>query len=469
MSTREHAHGEARWATPPRGKATRTAGTRLNGRGVRGATTPGSSFHWCTLEHEPRRSERVGTDDVVPITTPRRTASPPRGHRVTVLLLFALTVVGALLAGCTSAPSPRTGQQGEAPTPEAPAPRITTNPAQGAVSVSPTAPVTVTVTDGTLERVSMTNPAGEQVDGELAPDRTSWTAAEPLGYDSTYTISSTAAGADGTPMTRTSSFTTLTPRAIAYPSMNPVDGQTVGVGQPLAVYFSEAIEDKQAAEDAITIKTEPAVEGAFYWFSDTEVHWRPQEFWEPGTKVTMDIDVYGKDLGNGVYGETDRHATFTIGDAKIARADGASHQMTVEINGEVVRTIPISMGEPEFPSNNGVHVVTQQHQSYEMDSSTYGLAPDEGGYVTTVQYATRISNGGEFVHAAPWSVGAQGERNVSHGCINMSTDNARWFYNTFGKGDVVIQTNTGGPQLEPWDGFGDWQVPWEQWLAGGAS
>jgi lipoprotein-anchoring transpeptidase ErfK/SrfK len=342
------------------------------------------------------------------------------------------------------------------------------NPADRTMDVSPIAPIGVSVTNGTLERVSMANPAGEEVDGELAADDTSWKATEPLGYGKTYMITSTATGRTGEPVNRTTSFTTLQPRALAYPSMNPLDGQTIGVGQPLAIYFGEAIENKQAAEDSIRIETDPRVEGAFYWFSDSEVHWRPKEFWAPGTTITMDIDIYGKDLGNGVYGEEDRQATFTVGDSKIAYADAASHQMTVEINGEVVRTIPISMGEPKFPSNNGIHVVTEQHRSYKMDSSTYGLMPDEGGYVTTVEYASRISNGGEFVHAAPWSAGAQGERNVSHGCINMSTENARWFYDTFGKGDVVIQTNTGGPQLQPWDGFGDWQIPWEQWQTGGA-
>lgn len=405
----------------------------------------------------------------MPVSRPLPSGRQQRLRSVTLLLLFTVATIVALVAGCASGGSTAAGgQRGEDATPTAPPPSITTNPADRASNVSPVAPITVGVTNGTLERVSMVNPTGEQVDGELAPDATSWKATEPLGYGETYMITSTAAGRTGEPVNRTSSFTTVDPEALAYPSMNPLDGETVGVGQPLAIYFSESIEDKQAAEDAISVKTDPEVEGSFYWFSDTEVHWRPEEFWTPGTTISMDIDVYGKDLGNGVYGEENREAAFTIGDSVIARADGASHRMSVEINGDVVRTMPISMGEPEFASNNGIHVVTEQHKRYEMDSSTYGLSPDEGGYVTTVEYATRISNGGEFVHAAPWSVGAQGNRNVSHGCINLSTENARWFYDTFGKGDVVIQTNTGGPELQPWDGFGDWQIPWEKWQTGGA-
>lgn len=387
------------------------------------------------------------------------------------LLLFAIMGVAALLAGCSAAERTETGatagQRAEAAGRSVPDPRITLQPADRAVDVSPIAPITVSVTNGTLARVRMVNPAGEQVDGKLAPDARSWSVAEPLGYGKTYTVTSTATGQAGEQVNQTASITTVQPRTLAYPSMNPLDGQTIGVGQPLAIYFGDSIEDKQAAEEAITIKTDPTVEGAFYWFSDSEVHWRPKEFWKPGTTIDLDVDIYGKHLGDGVYGEENRQATVTVGDSVIARANAATHRMTVQINGAVVRTIPISMGRPEFPSNNGVHVVTQQHETYKMDSSTYGLEPDEGGYVTTVQYATRISNGGEFVHAAPWSVADQGERNVSHGCINMSTEDARWFYNTFDKGDVVIQTNTGGPQLQPWDGFGDWQIPWDQWLTGG--
>lgn len=407
----------------------------------------------------------------MPVPVTRRRSAAGRSRRTAQLaLLLALGIVGALLAGCSSGQSraadERPGGSSKAPVPAS----ITVNPGDRAVDVSPVAPVTVTVDKGKLDQVTMTNPEGVPVAGQLAPDGTGWNSAEPLGYGKAYTLTATATGTgkNAKPVTKTSSFSTVAPSAVAYPSMNPLDGQTVGVGQPLAVIFSEPIANKQAAEDSITVNANPPVEGAFYWFSDTEVHWRPQEYWAPGTTITMDIKVYGKDLGGGVYGEEDRHATFTIGDAFIARADGASHQMTVEINGQVVRTMPISMGSPKFPSYNGTHVVTEQHASYTMDSSTYGLAPDQGGYVTTVKFASRISNGGQFVHAAPWSVGSQGSSNVSHGCVNLSTENAKWFFETAKKGDIVIQTNTGGPELEPWDGFGDWQIPWQEWQTGGA-
>ncbi|MDQ3763526.1 MAG: Ig-like domain-containing protein [Actinomycetota bacterium] len=382
--------------------------------------------------------------------------------------MFSVGVLSALLAGCSSghptAPKPA-GHEAPAPPPP-PVAIITTDPPDHAVGVSPLAPITVTVVKGKFGQVSMTNSEGAPVVGRLEPDGATWKTTGPLGYGKTYTINANAIGDDNRRVSITSTFTTVKPRTLTYPSINPLNGETVGVGQPIAVYFDEPIANKQAAEDAITVTTNPPVEGAFYWFSNKEVHWRPQRFWEPGTRVTVDIHDYGKDFGNGVYGQEDRKSQFTIGDAFIARADGATHQMTVEINGRFVRTMPISMGRPDFASTNGVHVVTERNATKIMDSTTFGLALDAGGYMTRVQWAIRISNGGEFVHSAPWSVVQQGNSNVSHGCINLSPENAKWFFDNVKKGDVVINVNTGGPDLKPWDGFGDWQIPWGQWISG---
>lgn len=384
---------------------------------------------------------------------------------ITVWLIVGM--LGALLGGCSSGqiggPQPFAGQAAAPPPPVA---IITTDPPDRAVGISPVAPITVTVTRGKLDDVSLTKSEGAPVSGELAPDRTSWKTTEPLGYGKTYTINVNATGDDNRLVSSTTTFATVEPRTLTYPSINPLNGETVGVGQPIAVYFDEPIANKQAAQDTITVTTNPPVEGAFYWFSNREVHWRPQQFWEPGTQVTIEIKDYGKHFGNGVYGQEDRLSRFTIGKAFIARADGATHQMTVEINGQPVRTMPISMGSPEFASANGIHVVTERNATKIMDSTTFGLALDAGGYMTKVQWATRISNGGEFVHSAPWSVGQQGHSNVSHGCINLSPENAKWFFDNVKKGDVVINTNTGGPDLKPWDGFGDWQISWGQWVTG---
>ncbi|MEV0054354.1 Ig-like domain-containing protein [Saccharopolyspora shandongensis] len=378
------------------------------------------------------------------------------------MLIFG--VVALLVAGCSGSVSGATPASDEVP----PAPTLELAPQNGAKDVSPAGPIKATAVNGKIVEAVLTNAEGAKLSGAIAPDGASWTAGEKLGYDKTYTLSVTAQGANGPAITQQSTFSTVSPGKKSFVSMNPLDGQTVGVGQPLAFYFSQnaPAPDKAKAEEAIKIRTEPAVEGAFYWFNSREVHWRPKDYWKPGTKVSIDVDVYGKDLGNGVWGEEDRKATITIGDAVVLKADGASHQMSIEKNGEVIRTMPVSLGKPSFPSNNGVHVVTEHHATKVMDSSTYGLPIEAGGYRTEVKWAVRISNGGEFLHAAPWSVGDQGHRNVSHGCINMSMENAKWVFDLLKKGDVVQISNSGGPNLRSWDGFGDWQIPWDQWVQG---
>jgi lipoprotein-anchoring transpeptidase ErfK/SrfK len=386
-----------------------------------------------------------------------------------ITLLVVVGMLGALVAACNSGHNSVTAPAAHQAPPPLPPPvaAITSDPADQAVNVSPLTTVTVTVAKGKLGEVSLVSPQGAPVAGQLQPDGTTWKTTEPLGYGKTYTINAKAIGDDNRQVTSTSTFTTVAPRTLAFPSINPLNGETVGVGQPISIYFDEPITDKQAAENTITVTTDPPVEGAFYWFSAKELHWRPEQFWDTGTRVTVDIHDYGKDLGNGVYGEQDRTSHFTIGDAFIARADGAAHQMTVEVNGRLVRTMPISMGKPNTPSAKGVHVVTERNAVKVMDSTTFGLALDApGGYIAKVKWATRISNSGEFVHSAPWSVAQQGNTNVSHGCINLSPDNAKWFFDNVKKGDVVINVNTGGPELKPYDGFGDWQVPWGQWVSG---
>jgi lipoprotein-anchoring transpeptidase ErfK/SrfK len=367
-------------------------------------------------------------------------------------------VLAMLVAACTG---------GTGPEPQPRSLRLDIAPADRATNIAPDRPITVSATVGRLTEVVVTNPAGKQVAGQFAGDGLRWTSTEPLGYDRGYTVRATGTGLDGRTTTVTSTFTTVKPDKQASLWINPGDEEVIGIGHPLALTFDTAIADKAAAERAIHIETVPSVAGSFRWFNDKEVRWRPREFWKPGTRITIAADLYGKKLGDGVYGDADRRVTATVGDAVVAHADGATHEMAVEVNGQVVRSIPISLGRPAFPSNNGVHVVSEKSETELMDSTTFGLGYSEGGYRTTVQWATRISNGGEFVHAAPWSVGEQGYRNVSHGCINMSTEAARWFFRLTKPGDVVIITNSGGPDLQPWDGWGDWQMPWEQWVQGG--
>lgn len=348
--------------------------------------------------------------------------------------------------------------------PPPPPAEVTASPTDGTDGVDPLAPVTVTVAKGTLESVRMTNPAGAEIAGTLAADKLSWTAQTELGYGKTYTVVSAARSAsDGTVAETTSSFTTVVPNNKTRASTYPSDGMTVGVAQPVAIHFDEPVPDRAAAIKAITVTTTPAQTGGFRWIDDQEVRWRPAEFWQPGTTVSVAVDVYGKNLGDGLYGQEDTATTFTVGRSMIAEVDDATHTMVVKENGAVINTIPVSLGRNKYPTYNGIHVVAEKYDWKLMDSSTWGLT-GAGAYRTNVQWATRISSSGEFVHAAPWSVDSQGYENVSHGCVNVSTDAAKWFYDTFIPGDPVIISNTVGPNLEVWDGFGDFQLPFDQYV-----
>ena len=385
-----------------------------------------------------------------------------------------LVALGVLLAACTSAPAAQqppatqgTSTTSTSQTPPAKPVALALVPADQAANVAPGEPVTVSASAGKLTEVVVTNQDGAPVAGQLAPDGTTWQSTEGLGYGKAYTTKATGQGTDGKTTTAASTFSTAKPRRQASLSMNPLDGQTVGVGQPLAFYFDTAV-DRAAAERAIKITTAPATVGAFYWFSDKEVHWRPQAYWATGTKVMINAAIYGKDLGNGIYGKQDRDATIAIGDSVIAVADGTTHQMDVTINGAPARTIPISMGKRGHETPAGTYVLMNEQTNYIMDSSTYGVPVDSpAGYRTKIAYASRMSNSGVFYHSAPWSVRQQGNSNVSHGCLNMSTENARWMQTIAQKGDIVVVQNSGGPALEVWDGLGDWQIPWDKWQTGG--
>ena len=230
------------------------------------------------------------------------------------------------------------------------------------------------------------------------------------------------------------------------PSFNPVNGSTVGVAKPIIINFQRPIADQPMAEQAVHISSTPPVPGKFYWMSPTQLRWRPISFWPAHTAVHIDAA-----------GAT---SNFTTGDSLVATADDASHQMTITRNGTVEKTFPMSMGMSSggHQTANGTYYVLEKLPTVVMDSSTYGVPVNSTyGYKVTVSDAVRFDNSGNFVHSAPWSVADQGKRNVSHGCINISPDNAKWFFDNFGSGDPIVIRNSVGTYNKP-DGASDWQM-----------
>lgn len=394
----------------------------------------------------------------------------PTKLTLAMLALLGLLVVSACTGGPASSGATATDAANDAAPRSTAAPTqaaVTMSPPDGAEDVNPLTPLQLTVNDGTMLSVSVTNNEGTEVQGALAPDATTWTSAEPLGYARTYTAAVEAISRNGVTSQFTGSLQTVVPdNQTAVTTIPGKPGNTYGVGMPLIVRFDEPIKDKDKAEEYLVVTTSPQVEGAWYWFSDKEAHWRPQNYYAPGTTVNLDVQIYGKDLGGGLYGQKDRSTSFTVGDSMVSEISNADKQLKVYKNGQLVRTMPASLGQPKYPSQSGIHVVQEKYVSKIMDSSTWGLptdAPD--GYYLEVPYATRISMSGEFVHAAPWSVADQGIRNVSAGCINVNMENGKWFHDNASYGDIVIITGT-EVDLKAADGWGDWNIPWETWKAG---
>lgn len=407
--------------------------------------------------------------------------------RRTVLVSATGVAAGAALAACSSASasarwntpgsSGASGASGPASVGASPADAaITVTPVANAASVSPANGVTVTATTGTLQSVTVGG-NGSSVAGSMSADQKTWQSTGRLAYGATYTVTATLSGGG----TKTCSFSTVKPAKLVSATLQANamallnDGGTYGVGQPLIVAFNRPPADQDAAVNALDVKIDPPVEVKWHWVENDTVHGRPEKFWAAGTKITINANIFGANLGKGMYGKANNSASITIGPSHIAIADSNTHYMKVYVDGQLVKNMPCSMGKGgtthgskgeliDFWTSSGYHVVLEKDASVTMSSASYGITNknDPNYYSETVTLCCRISYSGEYTHSAPWSVSAQGHSNVSHGCINLSPANAQWIFNNFRVGDVVQVLNTPKP-LPLWNGLGCWNVPWSQW------
>ncbi len=349
--------------------------------------------------------------------------------------------------------------------PEVP-PVLTTTPTANAANVGPRDAAQTEVTSGELRDVALTSDEGKPVTGTLSADRRSWKATQPLGYGHTYTWSGTWARADGVPAPVTGGFATVDPERTTDATLNIRDGAQVGIAAPIVIQFDRDLPDsaKASVERALTVTTSKQVEGAWAWLPDTadgsRVHYRPRTYWPTGTKITVDAPLYGIDMGPAGWGQEDLHSTFTVGRSQIVKADTRSHQIVVVRDGKEVARYDASYGkesDPKRVTRGGTHIVMAKSQKVLMSNPEYG-------YVNQPEYwAVRISNNGEFIHANPASAGAQGNRNVSHGCVNLSTKDARAYFDSAIFGDPVEVTGSSVP-LSAEDGdIYDWAITWSDW------
>ncbi|MFE1169563.1 Ig-like domain-containing protein [Nocardiopsis sp. NPDC058789] len=413
----------------------------------------------------------------------RRTAPSRTAAAVAALVLLA--------SACTSEDGDDPGGAA-APEEVERGPEVEITPAPGATGVPPNTPVRVEAVDGTLTdvRVEQSTEDGVSagdvaeeggqgqepedpfpVTGTLNETGDAWVSDWNLRPGASVRVVVTAADEEGEESEVVSEFTTLESEPghrLELASNFPSSGDVVGVGMPVIVNFDLPVTHKAQVENSIQVTAEEETEGAWNWVTDEMAVFRPKEYWDPYQEVTVDLRLAGVESSEGVYGVENHRIEFEVGRELVSTMHVPDHEMSVSIDGETVRTIPVSNGSADERFNtttSGAHLTMEKYQELVMDSATVGIPEGSPGYYRLdVDWAVRTSNSGEFTHAAPWNAGNLGSANTSNGCTNMSVEDARWFHNQALMGDPLLTTGT-DRELE-WDnGWGFYQRSWEEWLS----
>ncbi|MBI0293201.1 L,D-transpeptidase family protein [Streptomyces sp. PRKS01-29] len=344
------------------------------------------------------------------------------------------------------------------------------SPLMDSKDVIPGEPLTVKAKDGRLESVSVTTGEGQALGGTLASDGASWTSSRSTEYGTTYTLVARFTDPEGNKKTGKQTVTTLDKDKIFVGTYNVDKGQKVGIALPVSIVFNKPIHDKAAVERKLSVTASPAVEGAWNWLKDRDgkdrIDYRPKEYWKPGTKVKFTMDLVGVENGDLV-GTQKREIDFTIGKSVVSTVDVVKKTLTLSENGRIVKSLPVSTGKKTFETWNGTMVVLSKVPSIRMDSSTVGIFGPEAYDMKSVKWDVQLTPSGTYAHAAPWNEGKFGRTNASHGCIGMSTADARWFFGRVNYGDpvtVVKSTDTVAVN----NGYGAWNTDWEKWKKGSA-
>lgn len=391
------------------------------------------------------------------------------------LALTAAALITSVAAACTPASAGLPGRDAPAPTASvttstALPPVLKADVTDGATIAHGRA-VTVTATGGVLESVAL-SADGSPIDAGAAVGDT-WTAPE-LAPLTTYTLAVSAASGEGQRTQLVRTFTTGAPERELGTDVVPWGDQVVGVGHPLTVTLTEEVSDadaRAAVEKALVVTADKEIgEASWAWISDTQLQYRPRDFWPANTRVVLDVDLAGVKAGDDVWGVEDRQVSFRTGRAQIVEIDADSHSARVVRDGQVVRTMPVSLGKPgaTTTTRSGIKVIMSRHEQYRMRSSTLGPAYGGDSYDVTVPYAMRVTWSGEFLHGADYN-GNIGSANTSHGCTNLRSADAKWLYDNALIGDPVVTTGTDRP-MEEGNGLGGvWNVSWDTWTSRSAT
>jgi lipoprotein-anchoring transpeptidase ErfK/SrfK len=335
--------------------------------------------------------------------------------------------------------------------------------------------VSVKAADGTVSKVKLWTKSEDKdgdtktvtVGGSLSGDGSTWTATSALDPDSTYRLEMEGRNAsDQASVQRTATFTTqdLSLDEQAYPQIQPAKGSKVGIGMPVVLTFDLPVKDKAEFQKHLKVTSTGNQAGTWSWFDSKTVHFRPKQYWKPGTKVEVEANLNGVNAGNGIYGQKSVSTSFTVGRSFITKVNLKTHQAKVYKDGKLARTIPITGGRPGWTTRSGTKLIMAKEYNKVMTNEAIGAKED---YRLTAKYALRVTNSGEFLHSAPWSIGNLGVRNASHGCTGMSIANSGWLYEQSLIGDPVVTTGS-SRGIEQGNGWSDWDISYDKFKKGSA-
>ncbi|MFF7007293.1 Ig-like domain-containing protein [Streptomyces fimicarius] len=389
----------------------------------------------------------------------RRTA--PAGRRARLALTGPAALLAAALTACSGGSSGSAGSGGDD---KAPATSVSVNLTGKAAT--PGGPVKVTLAHGKLQAVSVTAGKGGALAGKISADGRTWTSERVAAPGTAYTVEAkdTGGGSDR------AAFTTAAAEKVNKLSLAPGKNTTVGIAQPLSVVFDHPVKDKAAVEKALKVSTSNGTEGSWGWLQDysgkDRVDWRPEEYWKPGTKVTLDARLNGVNTGaDGGWFVRDYATTFTVGAAQVVEVDLDRHRLALRRDGKQVLDLPMSAGTPggEKASWRGTAVLMSKEGTINMRSETVGLGD---AYDKMVDYSMRLTWSGMYAHAAPWNARHFGQANRSSGCVGMSDADAAALYGQVRVGDPFEMTGAEAKgTVAEGNGYGAWNVSWADWQA----
>ncbi|MET8753459.1 Ig-like domain-containing protein [Streptomyces sp. NPDC004667] len=356
--------------------------------------------------------------------------------------------------------------------------RIAITPKDGATNVGLNDATNVTVSDGKLTKVELKSTEGGAVAGKISADGKSWKPDGALKRSTKYSLAATAKDEAGREAHENTSFTTVSPENSFVGSFIPDEGETVGVGMPVSITFNKPIKDMKAVQAAITVSSTSGQEVVGHWFGNQRLDFRPEQYWQANSTVTLKLALEGVQGAPGIQGVQNKTVTFKIGRSQVSTVDTKTKKMTVTRDGQVLKTIPISAGSPDNPTYNGQMVISEKFKETRMDGSTVGFKNSEGKGeydIKDVPHAMRLSTSGTFIHGNYWgSDSIFGSVNTSHGCVGLNdTKGANdpdtagsWFFENSLIGDVVTVTNSPDKTIKPDNGLNGWNMSWAEWKAG---